>query len=205
MAWSRESADKKRAGRQPCRDRRPPRGRSDTMPEALSVVTICGSLRKGSYNATIARALPGLAPEGMRIAALEGVGELPLYNADIQAQGFPDRLQAMAEAIRAADGVIFVTPEYNYSVPGVLKNAIDWLSRLPKQPFAGKAVAIQSASQGVFGGARAQYHLRQTLVFVEALAMTRPEVMVGTAQTKISESGELTDAATRDFIKGQLA
>lgn len=175
------------------------------MPQPLSVVTLCGSLRRGSYNAAIARALPALAPEGMRVTALEGIGELPLYNADIQAQGFPQRVQAMAEAIRAADGVIFVTPEYNYSVPGVLKNAIDWLSRLPQQPFAGKPVAIQSASPGAFGGARAQYHLRQILVFLDAYCLNRPEVMVSAAQTRISEAGELTDAATRDFIKGQLA
>ncbi len=174
------------------------------MARPCSVVSLCGSLRKGSYNAAIARALPELAPEGMRITALQGLGEMPLYNADIQAQSFPAPVLAMAEAIRQADGVIFVTPEYNYSMPGVLKNGIDWLSRLPNQPFAGKPVAIQSASMGIFGGARAQYHLRQTLVFVEAIAMTRPEVMVGNAKSKISDSGELTDEATRDFIRGQL-
>src|SRR5690349_3397803 len=108
--------------------------------ESLRVVTLCGSLRRGSYNAAIARALPALAPEGMDITALGSPGEFPLYDADIQAQGFPAPVTAMADAIRAADGVIFVTPEYNYSVPGVLKNAIDWLSRLQPQPFAGKPV-----------------------------------------------------------------
>lgn len=171
----------------------------------LNVVTICGSLRKGSFNAALERALPGLAPEGMSIAALPGVGELPLYNADIQAQGFPQAATAMGEAIRAADGVIFVTPEYNYSVPGTLKNAIDWLSRLSPAPFAGKPVAIQTASMGVFGGVRAQYHLRQMLVYLDAMILNKPEVMVGAAQTKFSPGGELTDAATRDFVKTQLA
>lgn len=174
------------------------------MAETLSVVTLCGSLRRASLNAALARALPALAPEGMRIAPVEGIGELPLYNADIQAQGFPAPVERMAEAIRAADGVIIVTPEYNYSVPGVLKNAIDWLSRLPQQPFAGKPVAIQSASPSALGGARAQYHLRQSLVFVDALCLTRPEVMVAAAQTKISDSGEITDAQTREVVAGQL-
>ena len=174
------------------------------MPETLNVVTMLGSLRRASYNAAIARALPGLAPEGMTITPLGSIGDLPLYNADIQAQGFPAPVTAMADAIRAADGLIFVTPEYNYSIPGGLKNAIDWLSRLPKQPFAGKPVAIQSASQGVFGGARAQYHLRQSMVFLDGWVLNRPEVMVAQAQNRISESGEITDEATRGFIQAQL-
>ena len=111
----------------------------------------------------------------------------------------------MGEAIAAADGVVIVTPEYNYSVPGVLKNAIDWLSRLPNQPFAGKPVAIQSASPGALGGARAQYHLRQSLVFLDARVLNRPEVMVGGAYGKADmASGDLTDQATKDFIAGQL-
>jgi chromate reductase, NAD(P)H dehydrogenase (quinone) len=175
------------------------------MPDSpLTVVTLCGSLRRASYNAAIARALPGLAPEGMRIAALGSIGEFPLYNADVQAQGFPAPVTAMAEAIRAADGVLFVTPEYNYSIPGGLKNTIDWLSRLPNQPLAGKPVAIQSASMGALGGARAQYHLRQSMVFLDALVLNRPEVTVAAAQTKISEAGEIIDEATRGFIQAQL-
>lgn len=174
------------------------------MAETLSVVTLCGSLRRASYNAAIARALPGLAPEGMRITALGSVGDFPLYNADVQAEGFPAPVTAMAEAIRAADGLIIVSPEYNYSIPGGLKNAIDWLSRLPQQPFAGKPVAIQSASMGILGGARMQYHLRQAMVFLDALVLNRPEVMVAQAQNRISAEGELTDAATRDAIAAQL-
>ncbi|MCK8785415.1 NAD(P)H-dependent oxidoreductase [Roseomonas sp. NAR14] len=173
------------------------------MATPLNVVTLCGSLRRGSYNAAIARTLPELAPEGMRITALEGLGEFPLYDADLQAEGFPAAVTAMGEAVRAADGVIFVTPEYNYSVPGVLKNGIDWLSRLSPPPFAGKPVAIQSASMGVLGGSRAQYHLRQTLVFLDALALNKPEVFVGAAQTKVTD-GRLTEAGTREFIGTQL-
>ncbi|HVY98493.1 MAG TPA: NADPH-dependent FMN reductase [Dongiaceae bacterium] len=177
------------------------------MPEnrPLDLVSLCGSLRQGSLNAAIQRSLPELAPAGVTITALPGIGEMPLYNADVQAQGFPKPVIDMADAIRKADGVVICSPEYNYSVPGVLKNAIDWISRVPSQPFAGKPVLIQSASQGVLGGARMQYHLRQILVFVEALVFNRPEVMVSQAQTKVDQELKLTDPATRDFIKTQLA
>jgi chromate reductase len=171
----------------------------------LALVSICGSLRKGSFNAAIQRSLPELAPAGTTITALSGIADLPLYNADVQDQGFPKPVTEMADTIRKADGVVICSPEYNYSIPGVLKNAIDWISRVPKQPFANKPVLIQSASQGPFGGARMQYHLRQVMVFVEALVFTRPEVTVGQAQTKIDQDGKLTDQATRDFIKQQLA
>ena len=171
----------------------------------LRLVSICGSLRKASLNAAIERALPELAPEGMTVAALGGIGTMPLYNADVQAEGFPSIVTEVGDAIRKADGVIFCSPEYNYSVPGVLKNAIDWLSRVKDQPFAGKPVLIQSASQGVLGGARMQYHLRQVMVFVEAAVFNRPEIMVGQAQNKVDGDLALTDAATRDLIKQQLA
>lgn len=174
------------------------------MPKPLVFAVMLGSLRKGSYNAAIARALPDLAPEGVTIAPLGSLGEFPLYNADVQDQGFPAVVRQMAEAIARADGVIIVSPEYNYSMPGVLKNAIDWISRLPDQPFAKKPVAIQSASMGVIGGARMQYHLRQTLVFVDAMVLGRPEVMVGAAQNRISADGVLTDQPTREFIAKQL-
>ncbi|MGO4869045.1 MAG: NADPH-dependent FMN reductase [Roseiarcus sp.] len=171
----------------------------------LRFVVLVGSLRRGSFNAAIARALPGLAPGDVKIVPLGSVGEFPLFNQDVQAQGFPPAVVAMGEAIAKADGVIIVTPEYNYSVPGVLKNAIDWLSRLPNQPFAGKPVAIQSASPGLFGGVRAQHHLRQSLVFLDARTLARPEVIIGQAASKIDEkTGELTDKATREFIAQQL-
>jgi len=171
----------------------------------LSLVSICGSLRKGSLNAAVQRALPELAPAGVTIQPLFGIADMPLYNADIQAEGFPKSVTDMAESIRRADGLIFVSPEYNYSIPGVLKNAIDWLSRLKDQPFAGKPVLIQSASQGALGGGRMQYHLRQVMVFVEALVFNRPEVMVAAAQNKVDGDLKLTDTATRDLIQQQLA
>jgi chromate reductase len=176
-----------------------------TQHSPLHFVTLLGSLRRGSYNASVARALPSLAPDGVTVSALGSVAEFPLYDADVQAQGFPPAVLAMAAAIEAADGLIFVTPEYNYSVPGALKNALDWLSRLSPQPLAGKPVAIQSAATGMLGGARAQYHLRQILVFLDAQVLNKPEVMVAQVAGKVdATTHELIDAATRDHISSQL-
>ncbi|CAN7675705.1 NAD(P)H-dependent oxidoreductase [Pararhizobium sp. LjRoot235] len=175
------------------------------MSKAKHVVILSGSLRKQSVNAAIARALPDLAPEGMTFSLAQGLDRIPHYNADIQADGFPPIVLELADQIRGADGIAFVTPEYNYSIPGFLKNALDWLSRTAPVPFAGKPIVIQTASAGVLGGVRAQYHLRQILVFLDALPMNKPEVMIGAAQTKISDTGKLTDEPTRDFIRGQLA
>jgi chromate reductase, NAD(P)H dehydrogenase (quinone) len=176
-----------------------------TETHPLRVMSLCGSLRKASFNAALQRTLPELAPAGMTIEMLSGMGDMPLYNADIQAEGFPKPVTDMADAIRKADGLIFCTPEYNYSIPGVLKNAIDWLSRLKDQPFAGKPVLLQSASGGALGGARMQYHLRQVMVFVEAQVFNRPEVFVGSAQNKFDAELKLTDQGTRDIVKQQLA
>src|SRR5215467_10509726 len=126
-------------------------------PNNLNVLVICGSLRKGSYNAMVARSLPALAPAGMSLKPSPSIA-MPLYNADVQnEQGFPAEVNAFADAIRASDGLIIVSPEYNYSIPGVLKNMVDWVSRLQNQPFAFKPIALQSASQGPLGGPRMQY------------------------------------------------
>ena len=164
-----------------------------------------GSVRKGSYNAAVARSLSDLAPAGVTVELLPSVAELPIYSEDIQAEGFPPAVTALGDSIAAADGLVIVTPEYNYSVPGGLKNAIDWVSRLKPMPVKGKPLLIQSASMGALGGARAQYHLRQILVTLDARAMNVPEVMIGAAHKKVSEAGELTDTGTRDFIGKQLA
>ena len=185
-------------------------GRASVRPsmseeEPLDFIVMVGSLRRGSFNAAVARALPALAPAGVSIKPAASVGEFPLYNADVQERGFPAIVTETADAIRGADGVIIVTPEYNYSIPGVLKNAIDWLSRLPDQPFKGKPVALQSASPGPFGGVRAQLHLRQCFVFLDARVFARPEVIIPQVNAKIDpKTGDLTDAATRAFIADQL-
>jgi chromate reductase len=169
-------------------------------------VVLLGSLRRGSFNAAVARALPALAPPGVTIEPLGSIGDFPIYNADVEVQGIPAPVVSMGEAIGKADGAIVVTPEYNYSIPGGLKNAIDWLSRVKPQPFLDKPVALASASVGMLGGARAQYHLRQTFVMLEARVFNKPEVFVGQANQKIdAATGELTDPPTRDVIANQLA
>ena len=173
----------------------------------LDVLVICGSLRKASYNAALARSLPRFVPPAMKLRYAPPFGGFPLYNADVQeAAGFPAEVTALADAIRAADGVMFVSPEYNWSIPGALKNAIDWLSRLKEQPFEDKPVAVQSAARGMMGGARMQYHLRQSLTALDVLWFGRPEVIVNFAPKKFDETTlELTDQATTDMIKAQLA
>ena len=172
----------------------------------LNVISICGSLRKGSFNRMLMNSLPPLAPGGMKIKEAPSFAEFPLYNADIQnSTGFPAAVNVLADAIRSADGVIIVTPEYNFSTPGGLKNALDWVSRLPNQPFAGKLIALQSASPGPLGGGRVQYDLRKTFVFLDALTLNKPEIFVGNFASKFDEkTGEIKDDATRNFIKQQL-
>ena len=172
-----------------------------------NVLVICGSLRKGSYNAALTRALPALAPEGMRLTDAPRVDTIPHYNNDDQtATGFPPSVTAFADAIRAADGVIIVSPEYNWTIPGTLKNAIDWVSRMKEQPFKDKPVALQSCSGALLGGSRMQYHLRQSLTSIDALIFGRPEVIVTFAPQKFDETTlELKDQTTRDMVKLQLA
>lgn len=176
------------------------------MSETLNVVTLLGSLRKGSFNGMVARTLPKIAPAGMDVNALPSIGDIPLYDADLQQEeGFPASVEALAEQIRKADGVVIVTPEYNYSVRWT-ENAIDWLSRLPDQPLAGKPVLIQTSSMGAIGGARCQYHLRQILVFLDAMVMNKPEFMGGVIQNKVdTQTGEVIDQSTLDHLTGQLA
>jgi chromate reductase, NAD(P)H dehydrogenase (quinone) len=175
--------------------------------KALNVISICGSLRKGSYNRMVINLLPGWTPANLKISEAPPFAEFPLYNADVQnSSGFPAPVQTLADAIRAADGVIFVSPEYNYSIPGGLKNAIDWVSRLPNQPFANKAVMMISASAGILGGGRMQYDLRRCMIFLDALTMNKPEVFIGGAMQKFDEkTGQLKDEQAVGFIKQQLA
>ena len=173
------------------------------MADRLNVLGVAGSLRKGSFNKAALRAAIELAPEGMTIEPFD-ISAIPLYDEDVKAQGFPAPVQAFRDKIKAADALLIVTPEYNYSVPGVLKNAIDWASRPPEQPFDGKPIAIMGASGGGFGTARAQYHLRQVFIFLNAPIMLRPEVMIAAAQNKFDAEGKLTDQPTRDAVAGLL-
>src|SRR5260370_26642082 len=173
---------------------------------ALNVLTISGSLRKGSFNRALMLGLPGLGPAEMHLSVAPPFDRMPLYNADLQAAGFPPDVTRFAEAIRKADGVIIVSPEYNWTIPGGLKNALDWVSRLENQPFKEKPVAIQSATGGPLGGARMQYHLRMALTFLNAFVFGTPEVFVGLAQTKFDPATlELKDEPTRKEVRDQLA
>lgn len=171
---------------------------------SLNILAFCGSLRRASYNRAALQAAIQLAPFGTTVEIAE-IGDLPHYDADRQAQGFPDAVRRLEAQLRAADAVLFATPEYNYSVPGVLKNAIDWLSRLPDAPFAGKPAAILGASMGAIGTARAQYHLRQIGVFLDLRFMNKPEVMIGAAQDRFDAQGQLTDAKTREVLQKFMA
>ena len=169
----------------------------------LTVCAISGSLRAGSYNTASLRAAAELAPDGVAIA-LEGIADIPLYNEDVKAAGFPPAVTRLQHAIASADAVLIATPEYNYSVSGVLKNAIDWVSRTDPQPFANKPVAIMGASPGAIGTARAQYDLRKMFVYLDAHLLNKPEVMISAAHTRFDADGKLTDEATRRFLASFL-
>ncbi len=175
------------------------------MADTLNVVSICGSLRKGSFNRMLMNASIGLAPPGMTIKEGPSFAQFPIYNFDDQqATGIPKIVDPLHEAIRAADGVLIVSSEYNWSIPGGLKNAIDWLSRYKEVAFKDKPCCIQSAAPGLLGGSRMQYHLRMSLTSVDAILFGKPEVIVNLAASKFAD-GALKDQAALDLIKQQLA
>ena len=168
----------------------------------ISILGFAGSLRKGSYNRALLRAAMELMPKDVKfeIFDLEGI---PPFSQDLEAK-MPERVVEFKAKIKAADAILVATPEYNYSIPGVLKNAIDWASRpYGDNSFEGKPAAIMSASTGMLGGARAQYHLRQVFVFLNMHPVNRPEVFVTFAPQNIDESGRVTDEMTRKFM-GEL-
>jgi chromate reductase len=170
------------------------------MSEPIKLVAFCGSLRKASFNRMALNAFIERVPAGVTVQTIEI--DWPLYDADIQAKGFPDKVQAAQKAMLEADGIVFACPEYNYGPSGVLKNAIDWLSRMTPQPFAAKPVAMFGASGGVLGTARAQYQLRQILIFLDGRPVNKPEVMIGGAANRFAD-GKLTDEATGKLL-GEL-
>ena len=171
--------------------------------KAITVLGICGSLRAGSYNKAALRTAIELKPPGMTIETAD-IGSFPLYNEDVRAQGFPPPVERFRRQIVAADALLFVTPEYNYSISGVLKNAIDWASRPPDQPFAGKPVAIMGAGAGMAGTARAQYDLRRCCVFLDMHPLNKPEVLIGVAHTKFDAEGAFADEVGRGLIRDLL-
>ncbi len=170
----------------------------------MHIVALIGSLRKASYNRMTFNAVRELLPEGVTIEEGE-IAAIPPFNDDVlEESGHPEPVLRLREQIRAADAILFISPEYNYSIPGVLKNAIDWVSRpAADQPFRGKPVAVMGAALRALGTGRMQYHLRQVFVFIEALALVKPEVMINFEAEKFVE-GRLIDEPTREQIRLQL-
>ena len=165
----------------------------------LKILGFAGSLRKGSYNKALLRAAEELLPSNVTMEVFEIEG-IPLFNQDTE-KDMPAKVKEFKSKIREADALLISTPEYNYSVPGVLKNSIDWASRpYGDNPFDGKPVAIMSASVGMLGGARAQYHLRQMFVFLNMYPVNGPEVIVPFAQDKFDANGKLIDENTRKYL-----
>ena len=168
------------------------------------ILGICGSLRKASRNMAALRAAGANAPDGISldIANLSGI---PVYNEEIYADGFPPAVDTFRAQIRAADALLFATPEYNYSIPGPLKNAIDWASRPPEHPFTGKAVGMLGCSAGTSGTMRAQYHLRQVMVFLDMRPLNKPEVFIQAAGKLFDDNGNLADDATAGRLGDLMA
>jgi chromate reductase len=178
---------------------------ASSAPTPIRILGIAGSLRQGSYNRALLRAAKALAPDGMTIDIFDLL-PIPLYNGDVEAAGDPAPVAALKQAIRQADGVLMATPEYNHGVPAVMKNAVDWASRPPKgAALNAKPVAIMGASPGITGSARGQSQLRQAFEFTNSYAMPQPELLVFRAHEKFDAKGELTDAATRQFLQNFLA
>ena len=174
------------------------------MNEPIVILGIAGSLRKESFNRSLLRAAQELAPEGARIETFE-IDGIPPFNQDEETNPDP-RVVELKQRVRAADAILFVTPEYNYSIPGVLKNAIDCASRpYGDSAWTGKPVAVMGASVGTLGTARAQYHLRQTFVFLNMYPVNQPEVMVSNAQKRFDQEGKLTDDTTKQLVRQLLS
>lgn len=173
------------------------------MPEKYKILAIAGSLRSGSFNRSLLNAAIALAPAGIEAETFD-IDGFPLYNEDVRINQPPEIVSKFKEKIRAADGLLIATPEYNHSIPGVLKNAIDWASRPPEDyPFTGKPVAIMGASTGVAGSLRAQLHLRQVLFMSND--MRAPEIIVNFAGQKFDSEGNLTDELTAQLLTKFMA
>ncbi|MEP2722991.1 NADPH-dependent FMN reductase [Roseibium sp.] len=170
----------------------------------LTILGIAGSLRRASYNRALLRASSELAPAGMAIAIFD-LAEVPLYNGDLEAEGDPPGVAALKAAIAGADGVLMATPEYNHGVPAVMKNAVDWASRPPREaPLGGKPVGLIGASPGITGTARGQSQLRQAFEFTDSYCMPQPELLVFKAHEKFDADGRLTDPATAQYLARYL-
>jgi chromate reductase, NAD(P)H dehydrogenase (quinone) len=173
--------------------------------DTLTVLGIAGSLRRGSYNRALLRSARSLAPDDMRLDLFD-LHDVPFYDADVEKQGDPEPVSALKRRIREADALVIATPEYQHSLPGVLKNALDWASRPPKDPPLGrKPIAMMGATTGRYGTARAQAELRKVLAYNDAIVLNRPEVLVANAGETFDETGELVDEKARELVRELLA
>ena len=174
------------------------------MTDTLRILGIAGSLRAGSFNRSLLRAAVERAPEDMTIEVFD-LAAVPLYNGDVVAAGDPPGVAAFKQAIAAADGVLMATPEYNHGVPGVMKNAVDWASRPPREaPLGGKPVGLIGASPGITGTARGQSQLRQAFEFTNSYCMPQPELLMFKAHEKFDAEGKLIDEQTAEFLEKYL-
>ncbi len=170
----------------------------------LKILGLCGSLRKGSYNRMVLKLAGQVAPADVTIEPFE-LRDIPFFDGDEFAKGYPPAAAAFRAAILAADGILVCTPEYNFAMSAVLKNAIDWASRGTDQPFANKPMTVLSATMGPLGGARVQYEVRRIMQLMQVFFMPRPETFIGLAQTKFDAEGNCTDEATRKFVTEHMA
>jgi chromate reductase len=173
------------------------------MAQTIRFVGISGSLRKNSTNTALLNAVRSLVPEGVEFTQAE-IGSLPLFNSDLEADGPVAAVEAFRLQLRDADAIVIASPEYNFSIPGVLKNALDWASRGKDSPLQNKPVAIMGASPGAMGTVRMQMHLRQVFLFNNMRSVNKPEIFIGQAPTKFDASGALTDGKTIELIRQQM-
>jgi chromate reductase len=169
----------------------------------MRILGICGSLRRKSYNLSALKTAGELMPAGMKLE-ITGIGEIPIYDSDLQEKGFPAAATKLRDEIIAADALLFASPEYNWSVGAPLKNAIDWMSRFQPQPFLNKPAALFSVSGGPVGGARGQYDLRRILSGLGVHWLAKPEIFIGMAASKFSPDGKLTDETARKLMTDQM-
>ncbi len=173
--------------------------------KSISILGFAGSLRNGSYNKLLLRAVRELLPNDVQMELFDLDG-IPLYNQDTEVHGIPESVKRFKEKIESADALLIATPEYNHSYPGVLKNAIDWASRpYGRNSFNGKAVAVISATPGAFGGVAAQDQLKQVLLALNTRLVVTPAVIVASAHQKFDQQGNLTDEDTKQFLAGLLS
>jgi chromate reductase, NAD(P)H dehydrogenase (quinone) len=173
--------------------------------ETITVLGIAGSLRRGSYNRALLRSAQSLTPDDMRLDVFD-LHDIPFYDADVEKRGDPEPVTELKRRVREADALVIATPEYQHSLPGVLKNALDWASRPPKDPpLRRKPIAMMGATPGRYGTARAQAELRKVLAYDDAVVLNRPEVLVANAGKAFDESGELVDETARELVRELLS